>query len=100
MLGEALAQVTPLHVVEAPRITAVVPGEQPALRVELHPKRVAAALGEDLVAARPGMVTPNVLPHRWNLFFIETGPTHFRGNRAALRGVEPAVRPPAQAVHH
>ena len=64
VLGEALAQVTALHVVEAPCITAVVPGKHPALRVELHPKRVAAALGEHLVAARPGMVAPDVLAHR------------------------------------
>ena len=100
MFGEALAQITALHVVEAPRVAAIVPGEHPPLRVKLHAKRIATALGKHLVAACPGMVAPDVLPHGKNLVLIETGPPHLGRHRAALRSVKPAVRPPSQAVHH
>ena len=100
VLGEALTQIATLHVVEASRVAAVVPGEHPPLRVKLHAKRIAAALGKHLVTARAGMITPDVLAHGKNLVFIETRPPHLRRHRAALRAVKPPVRPPSQAVHH
>ena len=100
VLAEALPQVAALHVVKPTGVTTVVSGVDPPLRIELHAEGVAAALREHLIAACLRVVPPDVLAHGKNLILVKTGSGHLGCHRAALRRVEPAVRPPAQAVDH
>ena len=95
---ETFAQIRALHVVEAARVAAVVPGEKPAFVIELHAERVAAAFREHLVTLRLRVIAPDVLALRIHGVRL-AGAADVSCHRAALRGVEPAVRSPAQAVH-
>ena len=100
VLAESLPQVAALHVVKPPGVAAVVSGVDPTLCIELHAEGVAAALREHLISTCLRVIPPDVLAHGKNLILIETGPGHLGRHRAALRRVEPAVRPPAQAIDH
>src|SRR2546423_570345 len=61
MLLETLAIVAALHVVEAARVAAVVPGVDAAPVIDLDAEGVAASLGEDLETTLLGMIAPDVL---------------------------------------
>ena len=92
-----------LHVMKTARAAAVVTGKQPADSIELQPKHVAAAFGENLELARLRAVTPNHAAFEVNprcAQRIDAGPGDAATHRAALRAVQPAVRPPSEAVGH
>ena len=76
------------------------PEIDPSLGVDLDAERVAAPFGEDLVAARLGVIAPDELAHRVDGLFagIEARPSHVAGDRRPLGRVKPAVGAPAQAV--
>ena len=90
-----------MYVVKAARAAAVVAGEQPALGIKLQPENIPAALGKNLKLTRVGVVTPNhaalVVTAR-RVRRIDTGPDDTATYRAALRTVQPAIRPPCDAV--
>ncbi len=98
VLAEALLQIGALDVVKAARVAAVVAGEDAALRVDLQAEGVAAALGEDFVAARLRVIAPDELAHRVDRRLLAAVVLDVAGDGAALAGVQPAVRPPLQAV--
>ena len=103
VLLETLPQIRSLHVVKAPRVAAVVPGEHAALRIEFHAESIAAAFGENFVAELRRMIAPDVLSlgieDAVGVATARRDDADVRGDGAALRGVEPAIRPPTQAVH-
>ncbi len=98
VLVEPLAVVSPLDVVEPSGVAAVVARVDPPLRVDLDAEGIAAPLGEDLVASRLGVVSPDELAHRVDRLVARPRPLHPPADRAPLRGVEPAVGAPAEAV--
>src|ERR1043165_453320 len=70
VLVEAFLRIAALDVVEAPRVAAVVAGKNAAFRIELDAKRVAAAFGKNLIAARFRMVAPDELTERIDSFLV------------------------------
>ena len=100
----ALLEIKPvLHVVKTARAAAVVAGEQAAGGIEFQPENVAAALGENLELAGVGVITPDhaaleVLTGRAG--WVDAGACDAATHRAALCAVQPAVRPPRDAVGH
>src|SRR5438270_12194541 len=100
MLFETFLEVSALHVMEAARVAAVVAGEDSTFGIQLAAEGVAAALGKDFEAFGFGMVAPDLLAHGLgDGLFVEAWTQNARGDRAALTGVEPAIRAPTQAVH-
>src|SRR5215471_277293 len=98
VLAEALLQIGALDVVEAARVAAVVAGEDTALAVDLQTESVAAALGEDFIAARLRMVAPDELAHRMHRRLLAAVTPDMARDGAALTGIQPTVRPPLQAI--
>ena len=96
MLAEPLAGIAALDIVEAAGVSSVVSGKDPPLGVDLEAEGVASALREDLVASRLGMVAPDELAHGVERWFVAAEASDRPRNGAALRAVEPAVRPPTQ----
>ena len=62
MLGEPLLQIGPLHVMEASRIATIVAGKSAACRINFETECVTASFGEDFIALRLRMISPDVLP--------------------------------------
>src|SRR5882724_6864455 len=86
---------------EAAGVAAVVAGKDAALGIDLDAESIAAALAEDLELFRLRLITPDRLAlDVRNRFLIQPGTRDLRGDGAAVRAIEPAVRPPAQAVGH
>ena len=100
---ESLLQIRALLIVKSAGIAPVVTGKNAPLAVDFTAKSVAAALGEDFINPVFGMIAPDVLPlrkNRWPRLRFAVAPRDedIGRNRAALRSVEPTVRPPAQGV--
>lgn len=99
---DALHQVeSTLDEVPAAGASTVVAGVEAADGIELESVGVAAAFGEDLESPGVGVVTPDHAAFevdagcvRW----IETRSRDTTGHGAALATVEPAVRPPREAI--
>src|SRR5262249_42230367 len=87
VLAEPLDVVCSLDVV-AERLRRVAAGEKLAVPVEIDSPGIAAALREKLELPRARMVSPHPL--------LELDAADIRRYRAALRSVQPAVRPPGQ----
>src|SRR6516225_8155344 len=69
--------------------------------VDLTSERIAAALGENLKSLSLGVIPPDLLAHGpGERFLIQARAHDAGGHRAALAGIEPAVRAPTQAVDH
>ena len=79
-------------------IAAVGAREDAATGIDFDTKRVASALGKNLVPPRLGVVPPDQLPHRVDGFQVDPRSLDVSGGCAALAGVEPAIGSPAQAV--
>src|SRR4051812_38783697 len=89
VLVEALDVVAPLHVV-AERLGGVAAGEELAMAVEVDAPGVAAPLGEQLELPGPGVIAPDAL--------LERDAADVGSDRAPLRPIQPAVRPPGERV--
>ena len=87
-----------LDEVPAARFAAVVSAKKIALRVELQAKRIPAALSENLVDLPLGMIPPDHAPLEIHRRRVESRTRDVRCRRAALTAIEPAVRPPYEAV--
>ena len=61
VLLKTLLQITALYIMKPAGVTAIVPGENSSLTVDLAAERVAAALGEDLVNPFLRVIAPDVL---------------------------------------
>ena len=85
---------------ESAGVAAVGSREDAAPGIDLDTERVAAALGEDLVPPRLGVVSPDQLAHRVNGLGVDSRPLDVARCCASLAGVQPAVRTPSQAVGH
>ena len=92
-----------LHVVKTACAAAVVAGEQSPGGIEFQPENVAAALSENLELAGVEVITPDhaaleVVTGRAG--WVDTGACDAATHRAALCAIQPAVRPPRDAVGH
>ena len=100
VLVESLLVVTPLRVVKAARVAAVMAGEDSAFRVDLAAERVAASFGINLESTRGRVISPDELPHRMHRQLVETRPQDRAAGRAPLARIEPTVRSPAQRIRN
>src|SRR5262245_40214110 len=95
VFGKSLLQVGALHVMKAARVAAVVSGKNPPFGIDLDTEGIAAPFGEDFVALRFGMITPDKLAHRMHRLLVDPRALHVAGDGASLSGVEPAIGAPA-----
>src|SRR5262249_52984003 len=72
--------------------------EELAVFVEVHPPRVAGALGEHLKNVPGRVVAPDAGVDRHSLLIRRARLAHLRVREDAVAAVEPAVRPPAERV--
>src|SRR5688572_14306593 len=93
MLGKALDVIGALGVMESSRRSVVCSRKQSSLAVKFHAPGISAALGEKLELFRLWVIAPDGLSQEFH-------PLHVGGGGASLGAVQPAVRPPVQAVGH
>ena len=95
VLLEPLAIIAPLHVMETARVAPVVSRENASVVVDLDAECIPAPFGENFVAPGGGMITPDQLAERVNRRLVPR-PFDVAGDRAPLRGIQPAVGAPPQ----
>src|SRR4051812_25445052 len=98
MLLEAFAVIAALHIMEAARIAAVVPGKNAAQAVDLDAERIAAAFRENLETLLIRLISPNMLADHRHGRALVAGDGNLRGDGAAVGAVQPAIGPPMEAA--
>ena len=73
--------------------------KQLAIRIPVVAPRIRAAIQHDLKFSRAGVIAENAAVHPRAILSRSAGRADGRGVRDAVASVEPAIRPPAKAVH-